>query len=174
MNFRGFSVKLVNHRIIAKLAGRKKTLYGLKLTSPIEERPGGCSPWALGLVDAEAGRLGGLLDLMRLGLRRCWAGVETRAHERARSTATLGSERLLCSLPSGHGGGGEGSPRGCAKAGRTPGGTGLAGDGCRRPSLGRIWQEGGPTERDDNSGGVPWQHRGVGDGGRRRDTEGRR
>ena len=47
MRFKGFSAKLVNHRIIAKLAGRKKTLYGPKLTSPIEERPGGCSPWAL-------------------------------------------------------------------------------------------------------------------------------
>ena len=109
------------------------------------------SPWALArtVEREEADRAGGSgLGLGSWGPRRC-------------GQRAPGSERLLCSLPSGHGGGGEGSPRGCAKAGRTPGGTGLAGDGCRRPSLGRIWLEGGPTERDGDSGGVPWQHRGL-------------
>ena len=112
---------------------------------------GVASPWALArtVEREEADRAGGSgLGLGSWGPRRC-------------GQRAPGSERLLCSLPSGHGGGGEGSPRGCAKAGRTPGGTGLAGDGCRRPSLGRIWLEGGPTERDGDSGGVPWQHRGL-------------
>ena len=91
---------------------------------------GVASPWALArtVEREEADRAGGSgPGLGSWGPRRC-------------GQRAPGSERLLCSLPSGHGGGGEGSPRGCAKAGRTPGGTGLAGDGCRRPSLGRIWR----------------------------------